>query len=209
ARHALDADGQKHVALAGLDGVRGDAGRHQRRRAVPVDRDARDVEPGKDGYHAADVVALLAARQAAAADQVLDLRRVELRNLVEDPVHDMGREVVGPDVDEGALPRSPYRRAAIGHDHCFGHVSFIRWSGTMSGFTGDIPSSLSWLEGSEAGRAWLESLPHRVEDCAVHWGLRLTAPYPYSFTSLALPARREDGTDVVLKIRFVDRETEH
>jgi streptomycin 6-kinase len=37
----------------------------------------------------------------------------------------------------------------------------------------------------------------------------VTAPFPYAFTSLALPAQLEDGSDAVLKVLFVDRETEH
>jgi len=79
----------------------------------------------------------------------------------------------------------------------------------VSGFTGEIPSGLDWLKGSQRGRRWLESLPELVADCGVHWRLRLSAPFPYAFTSLALPARREDGSDVVLKLLFVDRENEH
>ncbi|TME43002.1 MAG: aminoglycoside phosphotransferase [Chloroflexi bacterium] len=79
----------------------------------------------------------------------------------------------------------------------------------MSGFSGEIPSGLDWLRGSQRGRRWLKSLPQLVEDCAAHWRLRLSAPFPYAFTSLALPARREDGSDVVLKLLFVDRENEH
>ena len=41
AAHGLDAAGDEHVALAGLDRVRGHADRLQRRRAVAVDGDAR------------------------------------------------------------------------------------------------------------------------------------------------------------------------
>ena len=79
----------------------------------------------------------------------------------------------------------------------------------MSGFTGDIPAGLDWLKDSESGRAWLAALPQKVVECAAHWRLHLSAPYPYAFTSLAVPAHREDGSDVVLKVVFIDRETEH
>ena len=79
----------------------------------------------------------------------------------------------------------------------------------MSGFTGDIPAGLDWLKDSESGRAWLAALPQTVVECGAYWRLRLSAPYPYAFTSLAVPAHREDGSDVVLKVVFIDRETEH
>src|SRR5207244_1128493 len=79
----------------------------------------------------------------------------------------------------------------------------------VSGFIGDIPAGLDWLKDSESGRAWLAALPQKVVECAAHWRLRLSAPYPYAFTSLAVPAHLEDGSDVVLKVVFIDRETEH
>ena len=79
----------------------------------------------------------------------------------------------------------------------------------MAGFRGPIPARLDWLKASEHGRAWLDALPGAVEESAGHWGLRLDEPFPYAFTSLAIPGRMEDGTDVVLKVQYLDRETEH
>jgi streptomycin 6-kinase len=76
------------------------------------------------------------------------------------------------------------------------------------GFHGPIPSGLDWLKASEHGRKWLEALPRAVDESAAHWRLTLEAPFPYAFTSLAIPARRDDGVDVVLKVQHVDRETE-
>src|SRR5207248_10158195 len=73
ARDALDPDRQEHVALTRLDGVLGDPRGHERRRAVAVHRHARNVDAGKDRDDAADVVALLPRRKAAAADEVFDL----------------------------------------------------------------------------------------------------------------------------------------
>ena len=78
----------------------------------------------------------------------------------------------------------------------------------MGGFRGPIPSQLDWLKSSERGRAWLDQLPAAVDESAAHWRLRLGKPFPYAFTSIAIPARLDDGMDVVLKVRFIDRETE-
>jgi streptomycin 6-kinase len=43
-----------------------------------------------------------------------------------------------------------------------------------------------------------------VRECATRWGLELEEPFEYAFASLAIPAG-----DVVLKIQFPDRESEH
>ncbi|TME68175.1 MAG: aminoglycoside phosphotransferase [Chloroflexi bacterium] len=72
-----------------------------------------------------------------------------------------------------------------------------------------LPSGLAWLEGSERGRAWLREVPRLVEQCAQQWNLRLERPYPYAFTSLAVPAQLPDGSGAVLKVQFPDRENEH
>ncbi|HEV2476553.1 MAG TPA: aminoglycoside phosphotransferase family protein [Candidatus Dormibacteraeota bacterium] len=48
-----------------------------------------------------------------------------------------------------------------------------------------------------------------MDESAEHWKLRLGEPFPYAFTSIAIPGRMEDGRDVVLKVQHVDRETEH
>jgi streptomycin 6-kinase len=72
-----------------------------------------------------------------------------------------------------------------------------------------IPDGLQWLRGTEAGSAWLDQLGKAVEALARRWDLALGTPFSYAFESLALPATRADGTSVVLKIPFVDRENEH
>jgi streptomycin 6-kinase len=72
-----------------------------------------------------------------------------------------------------------------------------------------IPSGLSWLRGSSAGRAWLERLPILLSESAEQWALRIGEPFPDAFASLALPVTRSNGTDAVLKIQFPDRESEH
>jgi hypothetical protein len=74
----LDARADEDVTLAGLDRVERLPGRLQRGGAVPRDRRTGDViESEQDGDDATDVVALLAARQPAAHDDVLDGVRVE------------------------------------------------------------------------------------------------------------------------------------
>ena len=80
---------------------------------------------------------------------------------------------------------------------------------TVGDFRGQIPAQLDWLRASDQGRLWLQDLPRAVEESAAHWKLRLGEPFPYAFTSLAIPGRMEDGRDVVLKVQHVDRETEH
>src|SRR5581483_9122507 len=89
--------------------------------AVPVDGAARDVDAREDRHDAADVVALLARGQAAAAEQVLDLGVVELGHLLEHLADHVRGEVVGPDVDERALAGAADRGTAGGDDHCFRH----------------------------------------------------------------------------------------
>ncbi len=80
---------------------------------------------------------------------------------------------------------------------------------TVGDFRGPIPAQLDWLKASDHGRLWLDDLPRAVEESAAHWKLRLGEPFPYAFTSLAIPGRTEDGRDIVLKVQHVDRETEH
>ena len=68
---------------------------------------------------------------------------------------------------------------------------------------------LAWLAGSPSGRAWLNRLPRLLDECAAQWSLRLEKPFAYAFASLVLPARTAGGEEVVLKLGFPDRESEH
>lgn len=68
---------------------------------------------------------------------------------------------------------------------------------------------LAWLHTFEEGRAWLEALPRLLDECAQEWSLQLGPPFPYAYASLALEAMLPEGNDVVLKIQFPDRESEH
>ena len=58
----------------------------------------------------------------------------------------------------------------------------------------------------DEGRTWLEALPTTVAEVAERWGLELDAPYADSYVSLVLPARNRD---LVAKIQFPDRESQH
>jgi hypothetical protein len=63
-----------------------------------LDRDsARDVEP------------LLTAGQTATKNQVIDIGRIQLRDLVEGCPHHLGGQVVGAHADQRPLNRTPDR----------------------------------------------------------------------------------------------------
>jgi streptomycin 6-kinase len=56
---------------------------------------------------------------------------------------------------------------------------------------------------------WLEELPDLVERCVDGWSLTLGDPFAGSQVSLVFPATTSNGTDVVLKIQWPHRESEH
>ena len=121
AGHGLDAGRDEHVALAGLDRVERHPGGLQRRRAVPGQRRAGQVVVAEQGGdHAGHVEALLAAGQAAAQVEVVDVARVELRHLVQGGPDDRGGEVVGAQLAQGALGGAADRGAGGGDDDGFG-----------------------------------------------------------------------------------------
>lgn len=61
---------------------------------------------------------------------------------------------------------------------------------------------LSWA--GEAGAAWLDALPARVEELAERWGLDVGEPYqPSGYTSWTAPATR-GGEPCVLKVQVPD-----
>jgi streptomycin 6-kinase len=67
----------------------------------------------------------------------------------------------------------------------------------------------AWLRGSAAGRAWLKVLPRLVSECAEEWELRLGKPFSDAYVSFSVAATLPDETDVVLKVQFPDRDSEH
>jgi streptomycin 6-kinase len=73
----------------------------------------------------------------------------------------------------------------------------------------DVPPSLTWLEESAAGRAWLCQLPAHVQACVDRWSLRLEPPYKTSYVSIVLPVTVADGSRAVLKVQFPHPECEH
>src|SRR2546423_13405682 len=72
-----------------------------------------------------------------------------------------------------------------------------------------VPEGLSWLGRSPDGAAWVGRLPRIVDECVERWSLKVGVPFSDAYTSLVLPATSEDGSAVVLKIQFPDRESEH
>lgn len=51
------------------------------------------------------------------------------------------------------------------------------------------------------GAEWLAALPDRVVELSARWGLRLGAPFAHDgWTAVVMPARRQDGTEAVLKL---------
>ena len=73
----------------------------------------------------------------------------------------------------------------------------------------ELPSSLDWLRRTERGRRWRASVPALATECAEHWNLSLGEPFPCAYVSVPLAATLADGTPVVLKLQFPDRETKH
>ncbi|GAB4264025.1 MAG: streptomycin 6-kinase [Candidatus Promineifilaceae bacterium] len=50
------------------------------------------------------------------------------------------------------------------------------------------------------GREWLQNLPNLLAWCGHHWQLTILPPYPNLSYNYVAPARRRDGTAVVLKL---------
>ena len=136
--HRLDAAGDEHVALAGLDRVRGHADGLQRRRAVAVHGDAgRALEPGEERGHAGDVVPRLTGRLRAAPDDVLDLARVDGRA--------PSRAAPARSWPRGR--RDAGRRATP----CWPVRSGVRAVATM---TASMLALLAWAQGNGRHRTW-------------------------------------------------------
>jgi streptomycin 6-kinase len=58
----------------------------------------------------------------------------------------------------------------------------------------------------EAGRAWLGRLPSLVAHCQERWSIQVGPPFPRLSYNLVAPARRADGTDLILKLGVPNRE---
>ena len=65
---------------------------------------------------------------------------------------------------------------------------------------GFVKTTLAML--GAGGETWLRQLPAIVAACAEQWDLTLEPPFPRLTYNYATPARRRDGTPVVLKIGY-------
>lgn len=55
------------------------------------------------------------------------------------------------------------------------------------------------LHGEEDGRAWLDRLPTILTDCERRWNISIEPPFPNLTFNYVAPARRADGTRVIVK----------
>jgi streptomycin 6-kinase len=60
-----------------------------------------------------------------------------------------------------------------------------------------------------AGRAWLGSLPGLVEELSDRWSLTIGPAFAGGAVGFVAPAERRGGERLVLKVSFVDEETQH
>lgn len=74
-----------------------------------------------------------------------------------------------------------------------------------------VPRRLTelWREVGDDARAWLADLPRLVSECAEQWSLDVGDPFEPGGVGWVAPASRADGTQVVLKLNFPDRESAH
>ena len=102
------------VPFAGLDRVERHAGRLQRGRAVAREgRPRQRVIAQLDGHVAGHVEALLAAGKAASENEIVDVGRVERRDLVECGSNHRRRQIVGAQVDQRTLAARPMGERAV------------------------------------------------------------------------------------------------
>jgi streptomycin 6-kinase len=57
--------------------------------------------------------------------------------------------------------------------------------------------------------AWLERVPHLLDECVEEWGLRLGEPYEAGAAGYTVRAELPDGTPAVLKLIYPHREADH
>ena len=104
AAHGFDAGADERLAGIHADRTGSDVDRLHRRAAEAVDGGAgdRDRQVRDERHDAAQVEALLALGEGAADDQVLDLGGIDA-GLIDQPVHDLGREIVRALLHQRAL----------------------------------------------------------------------------------------------------------
>lgn len=72
-----------------------------------------------------------------------------------------------------------------------------------------MPAGLAWMADAPRMQSWLATLPSVVDRAVERWSLALGAPYAGSHVSWTAPARRDDGSPVVLKVQFPHPECAH
>ncbi|MFJ5225489.1 aminoglycoside phosphotransferase family protein [Streptomyces sp. NPDC088400] len=75
----------------------------------------------------------------------------------------------------------------------------------------DIPVELAETQSKffgEAGRAFVRALPGRAADFLERWELRLTGPSLHGMCALVLPVECADGTPAMLKLQYLDGESD-
>src|SRR5262249_9757399 len=122
--------GDLHVLAVRGDALRSGVDCLKARAAVPIDRDAADLErqTRDQRRHAGNVVALFALLLHAAPMDVLDLGR-RYADALQEPLHQVSRQIVGPDVAvHSLLGMGPTDRRADGVDYySVAHVRLLAW----------------------------------------------------------------------------------
>ncbi|MFD0135036.1 aminoglycoside phosphotransferase family protein [Streptomyces sp. NPDC003631] len=82
---------------------------------------------------------------------------------------------------------------------------------SMVGNVIDVPGELVAAQerfNGAAGRAFVADLPRRTAEFLRRWRLRIDGPSMYGMCALVLPVVRADGSPAVLKLQFLDEESE-
>jgi streptomycin 6-kinase len=70
-----------------------------------------------------------------------------------------------------------------------------------------LPQWLDWLQYRNHGRQWLTRVPEALRQCVSDWDLTIGQPIGSASTALVVEALLPDGTEAILKVPYVDRET--
>ncbi len=106
AAHRLDATTDHQILVAGQYPHRGEGDGLLATAAEPIEGDARnrDRPAGVEHGHATDVVRVVAGMRSVAADDVVDVCRVEADTIAQ-ALEDLGQDPLGVQVREGTLAR--------------------------------------------------------------------------------------------------------
>jgi streptomycin 6-kinase len=66
----------------------------------------------------------------------------------------------------------------------------------------DVPANLRWMHDNPDTRAWLATVPGRLQRAAERWELAMGPVFAGAHVSYTCPATTTDGTDVVLKLQY-------